>query len=223
MQLLKIQGEGVLRIACSRQPRATADFLARTLTEGCRIGEASMIENVIGIDARDAHAESVEGNILKLRAVDAISHAHLPQFVVTTRTAVVEIDAHLRRIDAEVNLALRAVAEEVKILQVERVAEEYPSPPEVGANLDALVRGKRDALAVATQYEVLVITGGLHHDREFVMLWFYIVILQTIEAPDGLLHGLSHLFQHLFVLAQRIGHLHKRNTDGHHADGHHQQ
>ena len=182
-----------------------------------------MIENVISIDTRDAYTESVERNSLKPRAVDAITHAHLPQFVVTASTAVVKVDTYLRRIDAKINFALGAVAKKVKILQVERVAEEYPSPSEVGANLDALIWGKRDALAIAAQYEILIITGGLHHDREFVMLWFYIVILQTIEAPDGLLHGLSHLFQHLFVLAQRIGHLHKRNTDGHHADGHQYQ
>ena len=96
------------------------------------------------------------------------------------------------------------MAEETQVLQVEGPAEEEPAPAEVRTHLDALVGREHDALAVAAEDELLEVAGGLQHDRPLIVLRLDILVLQSVEAADGVLNLLLHPLQRLVVGRQGV-------------------
>ena len=144
-----------------------------------------MVEDVVGIDARHPHIDTSEGQSLETVAIDA-AQLHVAYLIVAARMAAEDIDAHLRGVDAEIELLEQSARAEAEVLDVERIAEEEPAPAEERAHLGMSVGSQRDALIVASQHEILEGSRTLQHHGELIVLGLDIVVLRTVEFTDGL-------------------------------------
>ena len=142
-----------------------------------------MIEDIIDVDTCDTCADTIEGHALQCTCVNVFAQVDAAQFVVAARTAVEEVDAYLRRVDAQVELPLLSVVVEAQILQVEGVAGKEPAPAQIGADLHLRVGRQRHLLPLLAGNGVLVQrVCRLHHHRQVVVLRFYVESVQTVES-----------------------------------------
>ena len=122
LELIVVHIERVVRIARPCEPRATAYLLAGGLAEGCRIGEATMVEDIVGTDTRYPHIDATERHSLKQFAIDAIAQLHIAYLIIIARTPIKDIDTYLRGIDAQIELILQAVVAKTDVLNIKGVA-----------------------------------------------------------------------------------------------------
>ena len=181
LQIVVIHIERVAGKANACHPRTTTYLLTSALAEGCWVRETPMIEDVISAGARDAHIDTCKGNTLEKAPIDAIAQTYISNLIIVARATIEQVDTHLRRIDADVELLTEAILAEAYVLDIERVAQKEPSPSEVRANLGGSVRRQRDALTIATNDKALVGAGNLTHHSELVVIGLDILIVEAVE------------------------------------------
>ena len=145
-----------------------------------------VVEDVIGTDARDTHVHPAKGHALEKIAVDPVAKLDVADLIIVACAAVIQIDSHLRGIDAEIKLLSQSAALESDILDIKRPSEEEPPPAEERPYLREPVGSQSDTLAIAAQHEVLECARGLHHHRKLVVLWLDIIVLRAVEASNRL-------------------------------------
>ena len=126
-----VELERMAGVAHAGKPRAAADLLDGALREGGGIGEAPVVEDVIDVEAGDACTDAVEGLAVEGRGIDISTQAGVAQLIVGTGAAIKEVDAYLRAVHAEVELAPAIV--EVEFAQLKTIAQEHPFPAGIGA------------------------------------------------------------------------------------------
>ena len=99
-----------------------------------------MVEDVIGIDACHTDRCSIKRHSLEKSSPAVITKLHIADLVVTARTTIIEVDTHLRGIDAEIELFFQPAFRKADVLDVEGIAEENPAPSEIGTHLGLAVR-----------------------------------------------------------------------------------
>ena len=82
-------------VASACKPRAATDFLTGGLREGGWIREASVVEDIIGADACDAHIHTGKRQAFEQTAIDAIAQLHIAYLIIVTCAPVEQIDTYL--------------------------------------------------------------------------------------------------------------------------------
>ena len=95
VQLVPIYLQRVLRIAHSAEPRTRRAPLYGALAECGGVGESPMVEDIIEVEALDAHVDAVEVDVLKRMRIDGIARveARARNLVVAACLAVEQVDA----------------------------------------------------------------------------------------------------------------------------------
>ena len=207
LQTVVVKVDAVVQVGQSCHPGATADFLAGGLAESRWIREAAVVEDIVGTHTRNSHIDTCKRHALKESAVDTVE-IHVAYLIVIARSAIKDVDTHLRRIDAQVKALAQAILTEADVLDIEHIAEEEPSPAEIGAYLGLSVGRQTDGLSVAAQHEVLVSAGYLAHHRKLVVLRLDVIVFRTVEASDGLADDTDFMLFLDGVGLQDIGLLH---------------
>ena len=145
----------------------------------------AMVKNVIEAGTRDAHIDTSKRHALEKAPIDAIAQFYIAHLIVIARATIEQVDTYLRRIDAEVELLAKSILRKTNILDIERVAQEEPSPAKVRTNLGESVRSQRDALIVATDDKALVGAGNLPHNGKLVVIGLDILIVEAVELAHG--------------------------------------
>ena len=107
-----------------------------------------MVEDVIGVEPGNTYAQSVEAEILNLVSVNILAQIDVANLIVTTRAAIVQVDANLCCIKAEVELLFYFA--DVEVVDVNGIAKKYPPPTEIGSYLKRRCRGESHRLLVVT-------------------------------------------------------------------------
>ena len=160
------------RIADSGNGTATGTPLHGALAVGSRIGELTVIENIVKVKALDAAAETVELGTTHGIGVVFLAQEYAADAIIVARLAIEQIYSYLVAVQAEVEILFVFAP---KMGEVDGVAQKNPAPPEVRPYLVRGFRGKYKFLTFCIAKMInLVSVGVLKHQREIVVLRFYI-------------------------------------------------
>ena len=164
--------------------RADAPSLYGALAERCRIGELMMIEDVVEVDAFHAGAESIERCAAQRSCVDALTEPEIPDFIVVARLPVVQVYAEKIGVETHAEfLPLAVFMREIDVVDVESIAKEYPSPPEIRTELIVWLRREDGAVVAIIGYAIgLKRISILQHKGIVVVLRLNIVGINTAET-----------------------------------------
>lgn len=161
-------------------------LLVRRLAVYGRVGEPFVIEDPVSVDPFYPALQSVEVAIrvasLFVWDVEALIGAYLE---VASRFSVIQVYAKLGAVDAEGELFLvfLLLVLSQHIVQIERIPEEQPSPPEVNAYLHVGVGAEGDTLSafrrVSSQAHVLVPIASFQHEGQVVL------VRRDVNGIDG--------------------------------------
>ncbi len=170
-QLSGVEEELVAGVGKACNERAGTFALVGRLAVGGRVGEASVVEDVVEIDALHLRLQSVETE--SLPAVYVVESRDILHLEVVAALQVVDVGSQLGAVEAEVEFAFLApvavLAEEV--VHVDGPPEENPAPPEVCADAPRRGGDKGEALFLlrgAGDAVVLVRAGRVEHEGEVV-------------------------------------------------------
>ena len=66
-----------------------------------------MVEDVIDIEARNAHIQAIELQILEMVLTESLAQIHITDLIIGTCTPIVQVSTHLGSIETEVELLLQ--------------------------------------------------------------------------------------------------------------------
>lgn len=199
VELVPVHAQGVFGVAKAHQGRSATATLHIALIECSRIGEFSVVEDVVDVETFDARLDAVEVQIDHGRSVSiAIGEVDFSYLVVVARLPVEQVDAQLRTIQAQVELLFVVSA---YVAKVKRVAQEYPSPTKVGPELH---RGTWRKLhiesVVGTNIVDFVGVRVLHHGREVVSGRLNVVGVDTTKFFHEAIEHVDHAFAERWFL-----------------------
>ena len=183
----------MLRVTDADERTSCRFALCGALTEGGRIGETAMIEYIVDVEPLYSRLHSVEFHTLQRGCVDFVVHRQTAYLEVLSRLPIIEVEAYFRTVKAQVellSLLFRTVEEWV--FNVDGVAKEYPSPPQIGTYAYRWFgcEGQMVALLVV-QYIHFKVVGVLYHRRKVVPLRFNVGGIDVVH----LAHRLSDIAQ----------------------------
>ena len=175
-----------------------------------------MVEDVVGIEARNACLDAAEGSSVEPSDVDVLAQSGIAYLVVVACAPVEEVYAYLRRIEAHDELLFQVAQADVG--QLEGVACEYPAPAEVRSHLQLHVGREGDRLRIvanAAQYVEVIVLRGLQHHREIIMLGLYVGRIYPVEAADDAFHLMIAIIKFLRqTLHHRVHRLYGADSEG---------
>ena len=184
-------------VADANEWRAGAVPLDSALAESGRVGETAMIQNIVYVESANAHLYPIKGDALQLSRVAAFPHVGRFDTILATSLPIEEVDANKRTVDREVELGAGFV---VKMIEVNLIAKENPSPSHVRAKFDGRTGGKSDFLPrPTTQGVALIGVSALQHDRIVVFLRLYVVGIGTVEIFYYFVQVRNHSLQPRFA------------------------
>ena len=183
--------------AKSKDEGSSTSLLDGALVVGRRVGEASVVEYVVGIGAEGVGTESREGITLKLRSLYAIETVYIAYRKVAGVAHKDEVTTYHVAVKTEVQFCLFCCA--VGAAHVDGEAEENPAPAYVGSNLVGRAWCKVDGASVAIRSlcansHDLQKVCVLCHDGPFVVVGLDVVVVVAVEAP----YCVSDLFSYSF-------------------------
>ena len=148
-KLLVIETDVMLRVGESCHERTGTAPLVGGLAIGGRIGELLVIEYPVGIQSLDSAFQTIEMNVFQRRRIQ-VEPFKGAELEVASRLAVIEVDTEFRTIEIEgyflfLGLVLVSAKE---VFNIECIAQEYPSPTEIDAELGSQSRGKVQLLGI---------------------------------------------------------------------------
>lgn len=152
---------------------ALAAPLHRALVIGSRIGEAAVVEDVVGIEGSGFGVDAIEGSVFDFVWGDGAEARDAPETIVSIVSHVNEVTAQLRTVETQAEL--RAAARLCGVADVEGVAHENPAPAEIRSNLHVCLRSGGDGLVLTVggasgEFVELEDVRVLHHRREVIVV-----------------------------------------------------
>ena len=152
----------VVGVADTHEGGSGASLLHGALAEGGGIGEFLVVEDVVEVEAANADLDAAEVHVAEHGGIVFLAFVSAFDAIAALVVAREDVDADERAVDAEVEFVLQVA---LQCADVYLVAEEYPSPSEVGTHLDARLRGEGESLsAIASQRVAFIVVGALHHE-----------------------------------------------------------
>ena len=90
-----VKVQRVFGVANANQRRAATDALASALIEGCRIGKAVVVPDVIEVEALDARIKPAKWHVANGSGPVLASQGQSANFVIVTRTTIEKVYTHL--------------------------------------------------------------------------------------------------------------------------------
>lgn len=186
LQFLMVELERLVGIADAQQRRTATALLTCALTESGWIGEALVVEDVVEIEAFNAHVETRKRQAVQGVPGVVVVECDALDVIVVTRLPPEEVDANGGTVEAQVKLLLGGLV--VSVMQgseVYRIAQEEPTPTEIRAELDTDVGREDDFLSVLAAEGIHLVGGGLlEHQRVVIVLWLDVGRVHRIERLD---------------------------------------
>ena len=88
-----------------------------------------MVEDVVKVEAFDAHAQSVVRHVVHWRGVNVPRQPQSTYAIVVARFTIEQVYAYLRAVKTDVKLLLSFVC--AKVVKVECITQEHPSPSKI--------------------------------------------------------------------------------------------
>ena len=184
---------------------AAAFPLYGALVVGGGIGEVAMVGDVVGAEGEGVGFQAGKGHAADGAGFYALKAGSLAQAEVARVADVYKVEAEHGAVKAEVEL--RRLSQTARMADVEGVAQEYPSPAEVGTHLYAGFGLGGNGLCQAVLRRArklvdLVIVGVLRHGREVVIVGRNIggvVVVETLDETVEQTAGVFHLLPKRFL------------------------
>ena len=183
-QFLPVYIQTVAGISDADQRASRRMALYRALAEGRRIRKASVVEDIIQIEAFDGGGQPAEPAATDSIRINLPAQIQLSDFVIISRLSIIDVKPYHRTVQAQIIFLPGAVVSmpEVQMLDVKRIAEEDPPPAEIRSDTDRSLGGKGDALSARTAQAVhLIRVRVLQHKGEVVPLRFYVSSVNLVK------------------------------------------
>ena len=177
----------LVAIADADEWRSCRAALHGALAEGGGVGELAVVEDIVGVEALVAGGDATKLHVAQGFGIEIVAEIAASDIVAVARLAVVEVEADLVAIEAEVEVGA-VVDLIVEVGDVDGVADEDPAVAEVGTDAQRHIGGEGDGVAeVGLDAVQLVGVRVLDHERVVVSLRLDIGGIDLVEFADVVL------------------------------------
>ena len=167
----------VLRIGESCHKRAgTLDLIGR-LTVHSRVGEVFIVEDPVSVQSLDGGTKTAKVPICHCSFFwSDIESAKRLDLEVAARPSIIEVGSELRAIDAQLKFFFTAMVLVTMedVVESKGISQEYPSPPEINAELEVGLRSDLQSLSLAvacsTEMDILHPCAMFEHERQVILI-----------------------------------------------------
>ena len=177
----------LVAIADADEWRSCRAALHGALAESGGVGELAVVEDIVGVEALVAGGDATKLHVAQGDGIEIVAEIAVSDIVAIARLAVVEVEADLVAIEAEVEVGA-VVDLVVEVGDVDGVADEDPAVAEVGTDAQRHIGGEGDGVAeVGLDAVQLVGVRVLDHERVVVSLRLDIGGIDLVEFADVVL------------------------------------